>query len=152
MKTIILYYSIHHQNTKKIIDAVKKTDDSLTTVDITKNLSYDLSSYDLIGFASGIYYNSFAKQMIEFINKNLLENKSVFLIYTHGAPFGFFLRKVRKAIKLKKCKEIGKFHCRGYDTYVFKKFGGIAKNRPNDRDIVKAIEFYNLLKQNFISF
>ena len=148
MKIVIIYYSKHHQNTKKLLDKIKETDSSLELLDVTKNPQVDLSSYDLIGFASGIYFNSFSKEIIKFIKNNSLENKNVFLVYTHGAPFGFFLHKIKKTLKKKKCQIVSRFHCRGYDTYVFKTFGGIAKGHPNEEDFKKAVCFYEELKSD----
>ena len=146
MKKVIVDYSKHHNNTKKIIDAIKSVDESIDLIDVTKEPNADISSYDLIGLASGIYFSKYAKQMIEYANNHLPENKKVFYIYTHGAPIGGFLKDMRKIVKNKKCYEVGKYHCRGYDTYVFKRFGGISKGRPNDKDINNAIKFYNSIK------
>ncbi|MBQ5969489.1 MAG: hypothetical protein IKN72_04885 [Clostridia bacterium] len=41
--------------------------------------------------ASGIYFNSFAKQTITFAEMHLPENSNVFYICTHSAPVGGFL-------------------------------------------------------------
>lgn len=145
MKTAIVYYSKHHNNTKKIIDALKEEDSTIDLIDVTSKEDIDLSTYDRIGLASGIYFSSYAKQMLSFALNNLPEGKDVFFIYTHGAPIGGFTRSIKKIVKKKNCKVIGKFHCRGYDTYVFKRFGGIAKGRPNGKDIAKAVKFYKSL-------
>ena len=61
-------------------------------------------------------------------------------------PVGGFLKDIRKITKKKKCTEIGRFDCKGYDTYTFNSFVGITKGRPNDKDIAKTIKFYNELK------
>ena len=38
---------------------------------------------------------------------------------------------------------IGKFFCKGYDTYgPFKLVGGIAKGHPDEKDLMAAVEFY----------
>lgn len=59
MKTAIVYYSKHHGNTKKLLDAIVK-DQGVTLTDAAeKESAKDLSAYDRIGFASGIYYSSF---------------------------------------------------------------------------------------------
>ena len=52
MKTAIVYASVHHGNTKKIIDEIAKTND-VELIDATQTVEKDLSEYDLIGFASG---------------------------------------------------------------------------------------------------
>ena len=66
MKTAIVYFSRHHGNTKKLLDA-------------------DLSAFERIGLASGIYFSSFAKPLIAFAEAHLPENREVFYLYTHGA-------------------------------------------------------------------
>lgn len=146
MKTAIVYYSKHHGNTKKLLDAIAAADGSVTLIDVTGDPDADLSPYDRIGLASGVYFSSFAKQIVEFAEKRLPENKDVFYIYTHGAPAVGFPGKIRAAVKKKNCREIGRFHCRGFDTFgPFGKIGGIAKGRPSEKDIAKAAEFYGQL-------
>ncbi len=58
MKTAIVYYSKHHGNTKKLIDAIATVDSTVSLIDVTDNPDTDLSDYDRIGFASGIGSNS----------------------------------------------------------------------------------------------
>jgi len=77
----------------------------------------DLSGYDRIGIASGIYYSNYAKQVISFASENLPEDKPVFFIYTHGAPTGGFLKGIRAVTESKHCRELGEYRCQGYDTF-----------------------------------
>ena len=63
MKTAIAYYSKHHGNTKKLLDAIAAEND-VTLIDVTQNPTADLTGLDRIGFASGIYYSSFAKPLL----------------------------------------------------------------------------------------
>ena len=146
MTTAIVYYSKHHGNTKKLLDAIAAEDSFVTLIDVTERPDADLSPYDRIGLASGVYFNSLAKQIAAFAEARLPEGKDVFYIYTHGAPFGGFLGSVREIAKRKHCREIGSFHCRGFDTFgPFGKIGGLAKGRPNGKDIAKAVAFYRAL-------
>ncbi|WP_295090856.1 flavodoxin domain-containing protein [Ruminococcus sp.] len=148
MKTAIVYYSKHHGNTKKLIDAIAAADSSVSIIDVTNKPETELSSYDRIGFASGIYFSSFAKQIISFAEKHLPENKDVFYIYTHGAPIGGFLKGIRAVAKKKHCRELGRYHCFGFDTYgPFKIFGGIAKGHPNEKEISAVVRFYKGLNE-----
>ena len=146
MKTAIAYYSKHHGNTKKLLDAIAAADPSVELLDVTSSPSADLSGFDRIGFASGIYFSSFAKQVISFAEENLPEGKDVFYIYTHGAPAGNFLRAMRKIAEGKKCRELGEYRCQGYDTFgPFKLVGGIAKGHPTEDEIQGAVDFYQKL-------
>lgn len=145
MKTVIVYYSQHHGNTKKLLDAIAATE-NVTLIDVTAQPTADLSSYDRVGFASGIYYSSFAKQIVTFASEHLPENNNVFYIYTHGAPKGDFLKAMREIADKKHCKELGEYRCQGYDTFgPFKLIGGIAKGHPTEEEIAAAVEWYTTL-------
>ena len=145
MTTAIVYFSQHHGNTKKLLDAIAATED-VTLIDVTTNPTADLSSFDRIGFASGIYYTSFAKQVLSFAEAYLPEGKDVFFIYTHGAPKGGFLTAIRSVTEKKHCRELGSYHCLGFDTFgPFKLVGGIAKGHPTEDEIKGAVEFYQRL-------
>ena len=114
---------------------------------MTADKGTDLSGYDRIGFASGIYYSNFAKQIIAYAEKNLPDEKPVFFIYTHGAPKGDFLKEIRAVTQKKNCPEIGEFRCQGYDTFgPFKLVGGIVKGHPTADEIQKAVEYYQNLQ------
>ena len=54
MKTIIIYESLHHGNTKKLVDAIAAE----YPVEICDARAFegDLSRYDTVGFASGIAF------------------------------------------------------------------------------------------------
>ena len=110
MKTAIVYYSKHHGNTKKLLDAIEAAAE-VDLIDVTADKDADLSGYDRIGFASGIYYSSFAKQIIAYAEKKLPDEKPVFFIYTHGAPKGDFLKGIRAVTQRKNCSEIGEYRC-----------------------------------------
>ena len=144
-KTAIVYYSKHHGNTKKLLDAIAAKNE-VTLIDVTAQPSADLTEYDRIGFASGIYYTSFAKQILVYAAEHLPEGKEVFYIYTHGAPKGDFLKAIREIAAKKKCREIGEYRCQGFDTFgPFKLVGGIAKGHPTESEMRAAVDFYQQL-------
>ena len=146
MKTAIVYYSKHHGNTRKLLDAIAAADPAVDLFDVTVSASADLSAYDRIGFASGIYYSNFDRQIVSFAEAHLPEKKSVFYIYTHGAPGGNFLKTMRDIAAKKKCREIGEYRCQGFDTFgPFKLVGGIAKGHPTEEEIREAVTFYQKL-------
>ena len=78
MKTAIVYASVHHGNTKKIIDEIAKTND-VELIDATQTVEKDLSEYDLIGFASGVYGGKFHQSVLKFASVNLTAIKMYFL-------------------------------------------------------------------------
>lgn len=145
MKTAIVYVSLHHGNTKKIVEAIASKYE-VTLIDGLKASNLDLSSYELIGFASGIAFSNFYPQVLKIMGNHLPENQSIFLIYTCGVKTMKYCHDARKIALQKKAKILGEYGCRGYDTYGPLRFiGGIAKGHPNDKDIKKAIEFYENL-------
>lgn len=142
MNTAIVYYSQHHGNTKKLLDAIAAAED-VTLIDVTADPNADLSAFDRVGLASGIYFNAFAKQLMAFADARLPEGRDVLFIYTHGAPTGGFLKGIREIAGKKKCRELGAYHCLGFDTFgPFRLVGGIAKGHPTEDEIRGAVEFY----------
>lgn len=150
MKTAIIYYSKHHGNTKKLMDAVKKsTDDEITFIDVTKTDTENLAKYDLIGFASGIYYSKFEKRVLKFAKDNTPDGKDVFFMYTYGAEKTGYTKAIREALAGKNVNILGEYGCLGFNTFgPFKLIGGIAKNHPTDTEIKNAVSFYNNLHKS----
>ena len=46
MNTAIVYYSNHHGNTKKLLDAIAEADKSVVLIDVTKHKDVDLSPFE----------------------------------------------------------------------------------------------------------
>ena len=129
MKATIIYASVHHENTKKVVEAIAG-ENVVDLIDATKEKERDLSGYDLIGFASGVYYGKFHQTVLNFALANLPANKNAF-------------QSIEEVVKSKQGKVVGKFSCKGYDTFgPFKLIGGIAKGHPDDKDLADAVTFY----------
>lgn len=146
MKTGIIYYSAHHGNTKKLLDAIRQIDDKVELINVTEG-ERDLSEYDRIGIASGIYYGNFAKQVLAYAEKHLPAGRPVFLICTCGAPRKGYYDQIRRIMQTRRCDELGAYQCLGFDTFgPFKLIGGLAKDHPDADDIAKAVRFYRELR------
>ena len=145
MRTAIVYASVHHGNTKKLVKRIAE-ECQVDLIDTVKQQEADLSDYDMIGFASGIYYSKFHQSILKFAEKNLLEDKKVFLICTYGGSENY--KSIEQILEKKHASVIGKFGCKGYDTFgPFKLVGGIAKGHPDEKDLAAVVEFYqNLIK------
>lgn len=144
MKTLVIYYSCHHGNTKKLLDAVAECGD-VTLADAAENIT-NISRYDLIGFASGIYYGEFAMQVLQKAAMLELAGKRAFIMYTCGVRQKKYGREIKEILARKGAQFVGEFYCRGYDTFgPFKLIGGIAKGRPGEKDIEAAKNFYSSL-------
>lgn len=148
MKTAIAYYSKHHGNTKKLLDAIAAAAE-IDLIDVTADKDADLSGYDRIGFASGIYYGAFAKQIRVFAAEKMPENKPVFLIETCGFPRSGYFSAMEKIAENKNCKVIGRYECPGFDTFgPFKLLGGLQKGHPTEEELQKAVAFYQNLPES----
>ena len=144
MKTVIIYAYVHHENTKKLVERIAEKCGA-TLIDAMKQREADLSEYDRIGFASGIYLSKFHQTILKFAAENLPEDKEVFLISTYGGSTNY--KSIEDILKEKHAKVIGKFGCKGYDTFgPFKLVGGIAKGRPNEKDLEAAVNFMTELQ------
>ena len=129
MKVAIAYYSQHHGNTKKLLDAISEKHE-VTLIDVIAKHEYDLRDFDLIGFASGIYYGKLAKQLISFAQINLPDGKGIFTIYTFGGAGKDVDAELMEVADKRHCKSVGSYNCFGFDTFgPFKLVGGIKKGR-----------------------
>lgn len=145
MKTAIVYYSKHHGNTKKLIDAIAAQHD-VTAIDATEVKTADLSGYDMVGFASGIYYSKFHKSVLEFAEQNLPDGKPVFFLYTYGAEKKGYTKAITEAVSKHNAKIAGEYGCFGFNTFgPFKLIGGIAKGHPDQADLDGVRNFFENL-------
>jgi flavodoxin len=172
MKTLIIYISIHHKNTEKIAKAMAEVLNAelLKSYEILKQVQNDkrgevdidsLSEYDLIGFGSGIYFGKHHKSLFKLAEKlPVFKGKKSFIFSTSGVNSWqniinnilnrtlHFHNPLKKGLLEKGFNIIGEFDCRGWDTVgPFKLIGGISKNRPNRKDLNKAIDFAEKLKK-----
>ena len=144
MRTAIVYYSQHHGNTKKLLDAISDEDISVTLINAAGKIEVDLRDYDRIGLASGIYYSSFAKPLLNFASINLPAQKPVFFIATCGSPRKNYFDEIKQLAKSRDCTDLGSYLCTGYDTFgPFKLIGGLKKGHPTEEEIQGAVDFYN---------
>lgn len=149
MKTAICYYSRHHGNTLKVLEAMAREGD-VDLIDVTTRQAVRLEDYDCIGFASGIYGATFHKAVAAFARQYLPAGKPVFFVYTYGGAKGSGARAVAVVAREKNCPVLGEFSCKGYDTFgPFKLVGGIAKGHPDEKDLEKARCFYREIQEYF---
>ncbi len=147
MKTLICYYSRHHGNTRKVLEAIAQ-EGEVDLVDVTTRQSVSWDEYDCIGFASGIYGFEFQKAVTEYARQYLPKGKPVFFVYTYGGAKGTGAKAVEDVAREKGCPVLGEFSCKGYDTFgPFKLMGGIAKGHPDAQDLENARSFYRALEK-----
>ena len=139
MRKAIVYTSVHHGNTEKLVKRIAE-ECRVDLIDAIKQMNVDLNDYDMIGFASGIYYSKFHQSILKFSEENLSADKKVFLICTYGGSANF--KSIEQILNKKHASVVGKFGCKGYDTFgPFKLVGGIAKGHPDEEDMKNAVDF-----------
>lgn len=144
-KIVILYYSQHHGNTKKILDAIKEKNE-VDIFPIEDQSKLDLQMYDKVGFASGIYMSKMHDKLSKYVEENLgvLQGKDCFVLATGGANNQKGINNFVSMLKGKNISVLGEYYCKGYDTYgPFKLLGGINKNHPTQKECNEAVAFYN---------
>ena len=142
MKTAIVYYSRHHGNTKKLLDAIAARHE-LTLIDVTETPAPQLEGYDRVGFASGIYYSKFHKTLLQCAAERLPQGMPTFFLYTYGAEKKGYTDAISAAAAKRGAQLLGAYGCFGFDTFgPFKRIGGIAKGHPTEDELAAAVAFY----------
>ncbi len=157
MRVLIIFYSKHHFNTKKVAKTLAKTlkADLINLTEIKKRKKISIKKYDLIGFGSGIYHGRHHPKLFQLIDQlKDVNNKKAFIFSTSGAPpiLSFIQHRFLKKKLIEKGFKIVKEICLpGWDTYgLLKFFGGIYRNRPNKKDLNKARKFAELLLKKYV--
>jgi flavodoxin len=148
MKTLIVYASIHHQNTKKAAQVMAE-ELGADLVPIGQAQPDTLTAYDLVGFGSGVHYMKLHRTLLQFIEAlPVLTGKQAFIFSTSGAG------KIERHVVLKELLVnrgffiAGEFSCNRLDTWgPFKLVGGKNKGRPNEEDLEEARAFARGLKE-----
>lgn len=139
-RAVIIYASVHHHNTKKVADYVAAAIHA-DTVDILKTPEPDIGGYDLVIFASGIYFNRIHKTLQNYLDRTSFQGKQTALLYTCGMHYMEFAKPIEKMMKEQGADYKGSCYCRGYDTFgALKMIGGIAKKHPNQKDLDKVLK------------
>lgn len=162
LKSVLVLYSYHHNNTEKIAKSIAKVLDANIKKPQELNPE-DLQKYDLIGFGSGMYDGKHHESLLELVDKlSQVTDKKAFIFSTCGIP-GVFAKSIspqneeifvqqhlglREKLKSKGYNIAGEFGCPGFNTNSFLKwFGGINRDRPNAEDLKSAEMFAYKLKQ-----
>lgn len=142
MKTLIVYASVHHDNTAKIANVLAEVLNAklIKPADFQPEL---LESYDLIGFGSGIYVGKYHRTLLSVVTAlPRVREKQSFLFSTSGRGVGSYNQPVAALLRKKGFLVTADFACKGWDSFgPFKLIGGIAKNRPNHDDLEAAKTF-----------
>jgi len=156
MKSIIVLFSYHHNNTEKIAKVMAKVLNAEIKMPDQINPE-ELQNYGLVGFGSGIYSAKNHESLLELADELPQVKKKNAFIFSTGALTGKTKAskdhsKLRKKLQSKGYTIVDEFQCKGFNTNSFiKLIGGMNKGRPNAKDLKSAKEFALKLKQNINS-
>ena len=146
-KIIIFYYSYSAMSTEKLVKGIQNSFPNIEILLLPSEEKNDVSSYDYIGFASGIYAWDFGKPIYEKLEKlKGLEGKKCFSLCTSTAGNEKYVLYPKESIEKKGGKFIGGWGCPGKAVFFpLNLFGGVNKVRPNDDDIKTGSEYLKKL-------
>jgi len=144
MKSIVIYESVHHNNTEKVAKVIAdEIDAELVNVRKFDELGKNLEDYDLVGFGSGIFFSKVHKNIRKFLdNIDGMNNQKTFIFTTSGRGTTGLDKKFNEILSAKGFDVIAEFACKGFDTFLpFKLVGGLNKGQPNEEDLANAKSF-----------
>jgi flavodoxin len=139
MKTLIVYTSVHHQNTEKVAKVMAEELEA-DLVPVSEAQPATIGSYDLVGFGSGIYF-------VETLPATT--GKRAFIFSTSGQGGNERHAALKEKLMNRGFSIVDEFSCKAWDTWgPMKLIGGINKGRPNADDLEGARLFARGLKTN----
>ena len=153
MKSLLVLFSYHHNNTEKVANIFAKVLDAQIKTPQRINPE-ELQEYTLIGFGSGIYSGKHHKLLLDLADTlPQVTNRKAFVFSTSAMSGKAKVAKdhslLREKLQSKGYMIVDEFSCKGFNTNSFLKyFGGMNKGRPNAEDLKHAEEFAENLKQN----
>jgi flavodoxin len=146
MKSLIVLYSYHHHNTRKVAEAMAGAIGATikSPSEIKEN---EPLRYDLVGFGAGIDSGMHYRELLDFAEKLPPVNGNKCFIFSTSAVLTVKKTekdhaRLRGILLSKGYRVIGEFSCLGFNTNHFLKYlGGMNKGRPNAEDIENARRF-----------
>ena len=141
LKSMIIYGSHHHQNTEKLVKHLAKHYEiTLVNAEEVSEVNYD--DYDLIGFASGMDFSKFYPPVTDLAEK-LPAKKMIYALYTCAKDNAKYGSQIEEIAERTGCTYLGKYGCKGYNTYgPWKIIGGMNKSHPDEDELAQVCSFY----------
>lgn len=142
MKRIaVIYASVHHGNTKKLLEGMA-AEIPMDLFSVEEAKDKDLSSYGVVGIASGLYFGKMHKSLLAYLDSKPSLPEKAFAVISCGDGGAKHIEDAKETLRQYNLAPLGAFVCKGFDTYgPFKLIGGINKNHPDAADVKKGIEF-----------
>jgi flavodoxin len=151
MKSLVVYASIHHQNTEKVATVIAAELEA-NLLSVFQAHPDALAAYDLVGFGSGIYGMKFHKTIMKFAEAlPVVAEKQAFVFSTSGRGGIKHHAAFKELLESRGFAIVGEFSCKGWDTVgPLRLVGGINKGRPNEEDLEHARVFARGLKEESV--
>jgi flavodoxin len=153
MKSLLVLYSYHHNNTQKVAEVIAKILNAKIKTPQQINPE-ELLGYELVGFGSGIYGEKHHRSLLDLADR-LPEGSGgrAFLFSTAALTGKAKVAKdhssLRGKLESRGYAIVGEFGCKGFNTNSFMKYlGGMNRGRPNSEDLKNAEEFARTLRSN----
>lgn len=142
MRVIIVYKSIHHQNTARVASAMAQAIGAECRP-LEETDAASVKEYDLIGFGSGIYFSAHHEDLLHFVSEiGNLKGKKFFVFSTSGFDELVSHEQLKAKLENHGAEVVGEFKCGGWDTYgPFAAEGGLQQGRPDRVDLQNAADF-----------
>jgi flavodoxin len=153
MKSILVVFSYHHNNTQKVAEVFAPVLDAQIRAP-NEIVPEELQQYDLIGFGSGIYDGKHHKDLLDLADRlpSVIGKKAFLFSTSYDRRIDLIHSSLRTRLESKGYSIIDEFNCGGFNTNSFLKyFGGLNKGRPNAEDLRRAEEFAQGLMQKMES-
>ena len=134
-------------STEKLVKAVQASFPNIEILLLPSDEKNDVSAYDYIGFASGIYAWDFGKPVYKKIDTLVgLEGKKCFSLCTSGSASENYPLYPKAAIEKKGGKFIGGWGCQGKSNFFpLNLFGGVHNGKPDENDLKTGVAFVKKL-------
>ena len=146
MKSLLVLFSYHHNNTEKIAKVFARVLDA--EIKTPRQIDpEELQDYSLVGFGSGIYDEKHHRSLLDLADKlPQVTNRNAFIFSTSAIMGKDKVAKdhstLRENLQSKGYTILDEFACKGFNTNSFLKYlGGMNKGRPNAEDLKNAEEF-----------
>lgn len=119
MRGLMVYESVHHQNTEKTGLFLKKQC-GMELLDVRKkSTGFDASVYSHVILASGIYHGKIGEDLQKLIreHREMLKKQSIFLLLTSGSNQKKYGKDFEAFLNREGICPDGVCSLKGYDTY-----------------------------------
>ena len=146
MKSLIIVYSYHHNNTGKVARAMAQVLGAPVQTPRETD-PQEVQKYTLVGFGSGIYGATHHKSLLDLADGlPQVKNRKAFIFSTSAIMGADKIADDHSALREKLVSKgytvVDEFACKGFNTNSFLKyFGGMNKGRPNAEDLNNAEDF-----------